>query len=202
MTAIGRPAVSAAVVEALKTKALEVPDIRVFRGARHGDFRGWVGPTYNRDYFPLGLKFDLAHENHCFSPRRGTIRRFHYQLPPHGQAKLIRVTRGRMLDVNVDLRRGSPTFGRHVKVELTPDGWSQILVPVGFAHCYCTLEDDTEVIFKLGAAYAPGPRGWPGLERSRSENRVAGGRARGHRAGAGSPATTLLPIEPVLPLSG
>src|SRR5688572_6309966 len=149
MTAIGRTAVSGAVVEALETKALEIPEIRVFRGARHGDFRGWVGPTYNRDYFAtLGLKFDLAHENHCFSPRRGTIRGFHYQLPPHGQAKLIRVTRGRMLDVNVDLRQGSPTFGRHVKVELTPDGWSQILVPVGFAHCYCTLEDDTEVIFK------------------------------------------------------
>jgi dTDP-4-dehydrorhamnose 3,5-epimerase len=148
--------VSGTVVEGLETRTLAIPDLRVFRGPRHDDRRGWVMPTYSRDFLAsLGIPFDLVHENHCFSPRRGTIRGFHHQLPPHGQAKLIRVTRGRILDVNVDLRKGSPTFGRHVKVELAPDGWSQILVPVGFAHCYCTLEDDSEVIFKLGAAYAP-----------------------------------------------
>ena len=95
------------------------------------------------------------HENHCWSQKTGTIRGFHYQVSPYAQPKLIRVTRGRILDVNVDLRKGSPTFGRHVMAELDPDGWNQILVPAGFAHCYCTLTDDVEVIFKLGCEYAP-----------------------------------------------
>ena len=146
----------ATVVEGLEARALEIPEIKVFRAERREDRRGDVMPTYNKAYFAsLGIHTDFVHENHCFSPRRGTVRGFHYQLPPHGQPKLIRVTRGRILDVNVDLRKGSPAFGRHVKVELAPDGWNQILVPVGFAHGYVTLEDDTEVIFKLGSQFAP-----------------------------------------------
>jgi dTDP-4-dehydrorhamnose 3,5-epimerase len=145
-----------AIVEGLEVRSLEIPEIKLFRAERREDCRGYVMPAYNKAYFAsLGIHTDFVHENHCFSPRRGTVRGFHYQLPPYGQAKLIRVTRGRILDVNVDLRRGSPTFGGHVKVELTPEGWNQILVPVGFAHCYCTLEDDTEVIFKLGCLFAP-----------------------------------------------
>lgn len=144
------------VVEGLEVRSLEIPEIRIFRATRREDMRGWVVPTYSKAYFAgIGVDTEFVHENHCFSPRRGTIRGFHYQRPPQGQAKLIRVTRGRILDVDVDLRKGSPTFGRHVKVELTPDGWNQILVPVGFAHCYCTLEEETEVIFKLGCEYAP-----------------------------------------------
>jgi dTDP-4-dehydrorhamnose 3,5-epimerase len=144
------------VVDGLEVKSLEIPEIKLFRADRREDRRGYVVPTYNKAFFAsLGIHTDFVHENHCFSPRRGTLRGFHYQLPPYGQAKLIRITRGRLLDVNVDLRRGSPTFGRHVKAELTPEGWSQILVPVGFAHCYGTLEDDTEVIFKLGSQFAP-----------------------------------------------
>jgi dTDP-4-dehydrorhamnose 3,5-epimerase len=143
-------------IEGLEMKPLEIPEIRVFRAKRREDARGYVVPTYSKAYFAsLGIRTDFVHENHCFSHRRGTIRGFHYQLPPYGQAKLIRVTHGRMLDVNVDLRKGSPTFGRHVKAELAPDNWNQILVPVGFAHCYCTLEDDSEVIFKLGCQFAP-----------------------------------------------
>ncbi len=144
------------VVEGLEVKSLEIPEIKLFRAERREDRRGYVVSTYNKAFFgSLGVHTDFVHENHCFSHRRGTVRGFHYQLPPYGQAKLIRVTRGRILDVNVDLRKGSPTFGRHVKAELTPEGWNQILVPVGFAHCYCTLEDDTEVIFKLGSPFAP-----------------------------------------------
>lgn len=127
----------------------------MFAAHRREDVRGYVMATYSREFFAsIGIRTDFVHENHCVSPRRGTIRGFHYQLPPYGQAKLIRVTRGRILDVAVDLRKGSPTFSQHVKVELSPDGWNQILVPVGFAHCYCTLEDDTEGIFKLGCEYA------------------------------------------------
>lgn len=144
------------VVEGLETKNLEFPEIRLFRAEVRSDVRGSVVPTFNKyTLSALGIDFDFVHENHCFSPRRGTMRGFHYQLPPHGQAKLIRVARGRILDVNVDVREGSPTFGRHVKVELEPAGWSQIFVPEGFAHCYVTLEDETEVIFKLGHGYAP-----------------------------------------------
>lgn len=156
MTVPGAGGPRATVVEGLEMKSLEVPEIKIFRAAPREDVRGWVVPTYSKAYFAsIGVHTEFVHENHCFSERRGTIRGFHYQRPPYGQPKLIRVTRGRILDVDVDLRKGSPTFGRHVKVELAPDGWNQILVPVGFAHCYCILEDETEVIFKLGCQYAP-----------------------------------------------
>ena len=144
------------IIEGLEVKALDIPEIRVFRADRKADERGWVAPTYNREFFrQSGFDFAVMHENHCFSPRRGAMRGFHYQLPPCGQPKLIRVTAGRMVDVNVDVRRSSPTFGEWVMQELSPDRWDQILVPEGFAHCYLTLEDDTEVIFKLGCGFAP-----------------------------------------------
>ena len=144
------------VIEGMECQALEIPEIKIFRAEPRGDSRGYVMPTFNERFFaPLGFADGVAQENHCLSIRRGTIRGFHYQLPPFAQAKLIRVVRGRMVDVNVDIREGSPTFGRHTSVELTPDGWNQILVPGGFAHCYCTEEDETEVIFKLGCEFAP-----------------------------------------------
>jgi dTDP-4-dehydrorhamnose 3,5-epimerase len=144
------------IIEASMVRALEIPDILVFRSEARRDSRGSVTPTYSRRQFQsLGIDFDIIHENYCVSPRAGTVRGFHYQRLPHGQAKLIQVTRGRILDVNVDLRKSSAGFGRHVKAELSLGGWNQIFVPVGFAHCYLTLEDDTEVIFKLGSAYAP-----------------------------------------------
>ena len=144
------------VIEPLEVQSLEIRDIKIFRAERRIDRRGYVVPTYSqRRFAEAGIAFELAHENHCWSAKAGTIRGFHYQLPPYAQPKLIRVTRGRIVDVNVDLRRSSPTFGRHVKVKLDPEGWSQILVPAGFAHCYCTLTDDVEVVFKLGCAYAP-----------------------------------------------
>jgi len=144
------------VVEPLELRSLEIAEIKVFRAERRRDKRGYVMPAYSKQGLAdAGISFDVVHENHCWSARAGTIRGFHYQLPPYAQPKLIRVTRGRILDVNVDLRKGSATFGRHVKAELDPEGWNQILVPAGFAHCYCTLTDDVEVIFKLGCAYAP-----------------------------------------------
>jgi len=142
--------------EPLESKRLEIPEIVVFKAAQRTDIRGSVTPSFNAlQLKELGIGFSFYQENHCYSPHRGTVRGFHYQLPPHGQSKLIRVTHGRILDVNVDMRKGSPTFGGHVAVELSPDGWSQIFVPEGFAHCYCTLENDSEVIFKLGHPFAP-----------------------------------------------
>lgn len=144
------------VAEPLSSKRLEFPEIFVFKSDGRSDERGHVAPSFSAvQLHELGLDFVFWHENHCFSPSAGTVRGFHYQLPPHGQSKLIRVTRGRILDVNVDVRLGSPTFGQHVAQELRPDGWSQIYVPEGFAHCYCTLEKNCEVIFKLGHPYAP-----------------------------------------------
>ncbi len=149
-------AVVGTVTEMLEVRSLTIPEVKVFRAERRADARGYVVPTYSRRGFAeAGVPFEVTHENHCWSARAGTIRGFHYQLPPYPQPKLIRVTRGRIFDVNVDLRKGSPTFGRHVATELDPEGWNQILVPAGFAHCYCTLTDDTEVIFKLGCEYAP-----------------------------------------------
>jgi len=145
------------VAEAIESRALAIPELRVFRTRLNADARGWVAPTYNAALFAeLGIHFTIAHENHCYSPRRGTVRGFHYQLPPYGQAKLIRVIRGRIYDANIDIRRGSPTFGQAVTVELAAGDWDQIFVPVGFAHCYLTLEQNTEVFFKLGCSYAPG----------------------------------------------
>jgi dTDP-4-dehydrorhamnose 3,5-epimerase len=144
------------VVEPLEVRALEIPAVRVFRAERRRDMRGYVTPTYSRrGLAEAGVPFEIVQENHCWSSRANTVRGFHYQLPPYGQPKLIRVVRGRIFDVNVDLRKGSPTFGCHARVELDPEGWSQILVPEGFAHCYCTLTDDVEVIFRLGREYAP-----------------------------------------------
>lgn len=146
----------ATVTEALEIRALDIPEIKILRGTRRSDARGWVAPHYSREALRrAGLAFDIAHENLCYSPKAGTVRGFHYQIPPHAQGKLIQVTRGRILDVNVDLRRGSPTFGRHTRMELDADSWNQTLVPAGFAHCYCTLTDDCEVIFKLDTEFAP-----------------------------------------------
>jgi len=144
------------VTEGLEIRSLEIPEVKLLRAAKKCDSRGWVMPSFSlHGLRAAGIDFLPLHENHCLSPRRGTVRGFHYQLPPYGQGKLIRVTRGRMLDVNIDLRRGSPTFGRHVMAELDPDGWNQILVPAGFAHCYLTLTDDCETIFKLDQEFAP-----------------------------------------------
>jgi len=144
------------IVEGLEVQCLGIPDLKIFRADAKRDLRGTVVPTFNSLFFQqLGLAFQVVHENHCFSPQKGTVRGFHYQLPPHGQAKLIRVCHGKILDVNIDLRRSSPTFGQHVSTELSPDTWNQIFVPEGFAHCYCTLQDHTEVIFKLGSLFAP-----------------------------------------------
>jgi len=144
------------ITEDLEARSLDIPEVKVFRAERRGDRRGYVVPTYcKRGLAEAGVPFEIVHENHCWSAKAATVRGFHYQLPPYAQPKLIRVTRGRILDVSVDLRRGSPAFGRHTRIELDPAGWNQILVPTGFAHCYCTLTDDTEVIFKLGCEYAP-----------------------------------------------
>ena len=123
---------------------------------RHSDLRGFFSETYNYDDLAAaGFSIPFVQDNHSLSVKRGTVRGLHYQVPPHAQDKLIRVARGSILDVAVDIRVGSPTYGSHVKVVLSSENWKQLLVPKGFAHGFCTLEPDTEVIYKVSNPYAP-----------------------------------------------
>lgn len=147
------------------------------RPRRFGDQRGWFSETYKRDAFAdAGITDDFVQDNESFSAPVGTLRGLHYQLPPHAQAKLVRVLRGSILDVAVDIRRSSPTFGRHVAVVLSADEGNQLYVPAGFAHGFCTLDDDVHVVYKVTARYAPETErairwddpalgiDWPGLD--------------------------------------
>jgi len=102
-----------------------------------------------------GVQADFVQDNHAFSQAAGVLRGLHFQLPPSAQGKLVRCTHGAILDVAVDIRRGSPTFGRHVSAEISAKNWRQIWVPAGFAHGYVTLEPDSEVLYKTTAYYDP-----------------------------------------------
>ncbi|MEX2445726.1 MAG: dTDP-4-dehydrorhamnose 3,5-epimerase [Dehalococcoidia bacterium] len=135
---------------------LAIPDVRLITPVRHGDARGFFSETYNRRALAEhGIDIEFVQDNHSLSGPRGTVRGLHYQLPPFAQDKLLRVVRGAVFDVAVDLRRESPTFGQHVSAVLSADEGTQVLVPAGFAHGFCTLEADTEVIYKVSDYYAP-----------------------------------------------
>jgi dTDP-4-dehydrorhamnose 3,5-epimerase len=123
---------------------------------RFGDHRGFFLETYSqRDFAALGLADVFVQDNHSLSAVAGTVRGLHFQLPPRAQAKLVRVLRGAILDVAVDIRRASPSYGQHVAVELSAENALQLYVPVGFAHGFCTLQPDTEVAYKVTDTYAP-----------------------------------------------
>jgi len=123
---------------------------------RFGDERGWFSEVYKPAPFAeAGIDITFIQDNESFSAVPGTIRGLHYQLDPRAQAKLVRVLRGRVLDVAVDIRRDSATFGEHVAVELTADLGNQLLVPAGFAHAFCTLEPDVHLAYKVSDLYAP-----------------------------------------------
>jgi dTDP-4-dehydrorhamnose 3,5-epimerase len=127
---------------------------------RFGDARGFFSETYNAQAMAeTGAGLVFVQDNHSSSAQKGTVRGLHFQAPPHAQAKLIRVPKGRILDVFVDIRRDSPTYGKHGSVELSAENWLQVLVPAGFAHGFCTLEPDTEVIYKTSDYYAPQSEG-------------------------------------------
>lgn len=124
--------------------------------ARHGDARGWFVESYNRRALAaLGIDCDFVQDNHSYSAKRGTLRGIHYQRAPHGQAKLVRCLVGAIWDVAVDLRAGSPTYGKWVAATLTAAGGEQLFVPVGFGHGFVTLTDDVEVAYKASDYYAP-----------------------------------------------
>ena len=140
----------------MQVTELAIPAVKLIVPKRFGDTRGFFSETYNAKAFAeAGITDIFVQDNQSLSAQAGTIRGLHFQKPPFAQAKLIRVTRGRILDVAVDLRRTSPTYGQHVASELSAENWAQLLVPVGFAHAFCTLEADTEVIYKVSGYYAP-----------------------------------------------
>lgn len=135
--------------------SLDIPDVKIIRPKKFGDHRGFFSETYTKKTFEAaGLHYDFAQDNHSLSAEVGTVRGLHFQLPPFAQDKLVRVVRGAILDVAVDIRKNSPTFGRHVSAVISAADWNQILVPIGFAHGFCTLEPDTEVIYKVTNYYS------------------------------------------------
>lgn len=126
------------------------------RPQKYGDARGFFSETYNADRFAAaGITLTFVQDNHSFSTAKGVIRGLHYQLPPRAQDKLVRVSRGAILDVVVDIRRSSPTFGKWASLVVSAARWNQVLVPKGFAHGFVTLEENTEVIYKVTDYYSP-----------------------------------------------
>ena len=135
---------------------LHISDVKFLTPKKHGDHRGFFSEVYNRRALAeAGIEIEFVQDNHSLSAEKGTVRGLHFQSPPFAQDKLVRVVRGSVFDVAVDLRKGSATYGEHVGVVLSAEAWNQLLVPIGFAHGFMTLEADTEVVYKVSDYYAP-----------------------------------------------
>jgi len=134
----------------------DIADVVIIEPIVHGDDRGYFVETFRADKLEefLGYKINFCQDNESKSSK-GVLRGLHYQLPPCAQTKLVRVIQGRVLDVAVDIRKGSPTFGKHVAVELSAENKRQLLVPRGFAHAFVVLEDDTIFAYKVDNYYSP-----------------------------------------------
>ena len=140
----------------MRVEALSISDVTVLIPGRYGDRRGFFSEVYSRKVLAeAGIEIDFVQDNHSFSVDKGTVRGLHFQTPPYAQDKLVRVVRGSVFDVAVDLRRSSPTYGQHVNVVVSAEAWNQVLVPVGFAHGFMTLDPDTEVVYKVSDYYSP-----------------------------------------------
>ncbi len=144
----------------MSVETTAISGVLILQPKKHGDARGFFSETFKASVLAAhGVQHVWDQDNHAFSTRRDIIRGLHFQGPPSAQAKLLRVVRGAILDVAVDIRTGSPTYGQHVAVELSADNWLQLYVPVGMAHAYCTLTEETEVLYKTTAEYAPSTEG-------------------------------------------
>ena len=134
----------------------DIPGLILVEPKKFGDHRGFFSETYGRRRMAeMGFDAEFVQDNHSLSVEAGVVRGLHFQSPPFAQDKLVRVVRGAILDVAVDIRRGSPTYGDHAAVELSAENWRQLLVPAGFAHGFATLEPNTEVLYKVTQYYAP-----------------------------------------------
>lgn len=140
----------------MKVTRLAIPDVLLLEPVRHRDHRGFFSETFSkRALAEAGVEIDFVQDNHSLSGERGVVRGLHFQTEPAAQDKLVRVPRGAVFDVAVDLRHGSPTFGKWVGAVLSADNWHQLLIPKGFAHGFCTLEPDSELLYKVSDYYAP-----------------------------------------------
>ena len=133
-----------------------IPDVWVIEPKVHGDERGYFVETFRQDEFEdaLGYKVNFTQDNESKSSK-GVLRGLHFQLPPHAQSKLVRVIEGAVLDVVVDIRKGSPSFGQHVAVELSDDNKKQMFIPRGFAHGFVVLTDTATLSYKVDNYYSP-----------------------------------------------
>ncbi|WP_185985344.1 dTDP-4-dehydrorhamnose 3,5-epimerase [Aureimonas mangrovi] len=140
----------------VEVRPLAIPDVLEIVPAKFGDERGFFSETFNAQKMAeAGIDLVFVQDNHSLSAAKGVLRGLHYQLAPRAQDKLVRVVRGSIFDVAVDIRKGSPTFGRWVGLEVSAAKWNQILVPKGFAHGFVTLEPGTEVVYKVTDLYSP-----------------------------------------------
>lgn len=134
----------------------EIEEVVIIEPKVFGDHRGWFTETYSKEKFKaLGIDIDFIQDNHSFSAQKDTLRGLHFQTNPKAQTKLIRCTKGKILDVAVDIRQGSPTYKKYVVVELTEENKKQLFIPKGFAHGFVTLTDDVEVQYKVDEYYSP-----------------------------------------------
>ena len=131
-----------------------IPGVLIIETDVFGDHRGYFTETYNKQkYEALGITNDFVQDNMSFSAQKGTLRGLHWQNPPYAQAKLVSCSKGRVIDVAVDIRKGSPTFGKWVSVELSAENHRQFYIPRGFAHGFLTLTDDVEFRYKCDNVY-------------------------------------------------
>ena len=139
----------------MKITKVKIPDVLLIEPKLYGDERGFFFESYNKSLFKqYGIPLEFVQDNHVLSAR-GVLRGLHYQRGSKAQAKLVRVIRGSVFDVAVDIRKSSPTFGKHIAVTLRAADHQILYVPVGFAHGYCALEDGTEVLYKVSSLYSP-----------------------------------------------
>lgn len=139
----------------MQVKPLSIPDLKLISPKTFGDARGVFSEVYSqRAFTAAGLNFTFVQDNQSLSSKAPTVRGLHFQTPPFAQTKLVRCIRGSILDIAVDIRRGSPTFGRHVATMLSEERWEWLLIPVGFAHGFVTLQPATEVLYKVDNYYS------------------------------------------------